>query len=245
MQDFFISHASEDKDEIARPLAVALTVAGYSVWFDEFTLQLGDSLPSMIDRGLASSRFGVVVLSESFFRKQWPKRELDGLVTREIADQTKRILPVWHGVDADSVARYSPTLAARLAVSTVQGVAQVAARIIEAYNAPSVARHPRPATETLAANSPEEQARQDRISRGWQPDGTYRYEFSAQGFKEDVHAFAQAARKRLKLQSLGISEIDGWSYISFDYVGSHPPLEAETLALKHHLRVSRCGPRAP
>lgn len=61
--DVFISHASEDKAEIARPLAESLARAGLRVWLDEFELQLGDSLREKIDQGLSLSRFGVVVLS--------------------------------------------------------------------------------------------------------------------------------------------------------------------------------------
>jgi hypothetical protein len=48
-----------------------------------------------IDSGLARSRFGIVILSEAFFAKHWPQRELDGLAAREV-DGVKVILPVWH-----------------------------------------------------------------------------------------------------------------------------------------------------
>jgi hypothetical protein len=67
--DVFISHASEDKDEVVRPLANALKAGGLNVWFDEFELKIGDSLRRKIDKGLANSRFGVVVLSRPFFGK--------------------------------------------------------------------------------------------------------------------------------------------------------------------------------
>ena len=53
--DVFISHASEDKDSIVRSLANALTELGLKVWYDEFTLRIGDSLRQKIDRGLATS----------------------------------------------------------------------------------------------------------------------------------------------------------------------------------------------
>jgi TIR domain len=52
MWDIFICHASEDKEAIARPLANALKQAGLDVWYDEFTLTLGDSLRRKIDYGL-------------------------------------------------------------------------------------------------------------------------------------------------------------------------------------------------
>lgn len=115
--DVFISHASEDKEEFVRPLAESLTAIGIEVWYDEYTLKLGDSLRGSIDAGLRDSRFGIVVLSPSFFKKNWPQRELDGLVAREMAGG-KVILPIWHRITKDEVLAQSPTLADKLAVST-------------------------------------------------------------------------------------------------------------------------------
>lgn len=115
--DVFISHASEDKEVFVRELAEKLMSAGISVFYDDFTLRWGDSLRRNIDRGLASSRFGIVVLSEHFFRKEWPRRELDGLVQLEIAGQS-RILPIWHKVSKDEVMKFSPTLADKVAMNT-------------------------------------------------------------------------------------------------------------------------------
>lgn len=129
--DVFISHASEDKEAIARPLADALAARGLKVWFDEATLTLGDSLRQSIDRGLARSQYGIVILSEAFFSKHWPQRELDGLDAREV-NGVKVILPVWHGVDQAAVARHSPTLAGRLAVSSSRGMTAVVEEILKA-----------------------------------------------------------------------------------------------------------------
>jgi hypothetical protein len=76
--DAFISHASEDKDEIVRPLARELQQRGLRVWYDEFELRIGQSLRRKIDEGIARSAFGVVVLSNAFFAKNWTQYELDG-----------------------------------------------------------------------------------------------------------------------------------------------------------------------
>lgn len=116
--DAFISHASEDKRELARPLAELLTDRGLKVWYDEMTLTIGDSLRRSIDRGLRNSRFGIVILSPSFFEKNWPQYELDGLVAREASGDNKVILPLWHKVSKDEVLNYSPPLADKLALST-------------------------------------------------------------------------------------------------------------------------------
>ncbi|MCE9621234.1 MAG: toll/interleukin-1 receptor domain-containing protein [Actinomycetia bacterium] len=128
--DVFISHASEDKENVARPLADLLTVEGLNVWYDEFSLTVGDSLRRSIDRGLASSRFGVVVLSPDFFRKEWPQAELDGLVAKQRATGGKVVLPIWHRVTKDEVLAFSPTLADLKALSTsVMTLVEIATEI--------------------------------------------------------------------------------------------------------------------
>ncbi|MDX2142027.1 MAG: DUF1883 domain-containing protein [Rhodospirillaceae bacterium] len=127
--DIFISHASEDKDEIVRPLAQSLQAAGLVVWYDEFELKIGDSLRRKIDKGLANSRFGLVILSQAFFKKGWPNYELDGLVTRANSGE-QIILPVWHKVSKDEVVRYSPSLADKLARNTaVHTIKEIASEI--------------------------------------------------------------------------------------------------------------------
>jgi TIR domain-containing protein len=73
----FICHASEDKDDFVAPLAAELSKK-YEVWYDDYELTLGDSLPEKIDDGLQQCDFGVVVLSKAFFaKKKWGRKELD------------------------------------------------------------------------------------------------------------------------------------------------------------------------
>ncbi len=128
--DVFISHATEDKDDIVRPLAHALQNAGLRVWYDEFELKLGDSLRRKIDAGLANSNFGIVVLSHPFFRKNWSQYELDGLVTREMTGE-QIILPIWHNISKNEVISYSPSLADKLARSTAtHTVEEIAEEIV-------------------------------------------------------------------------------------------------------------------
>jgi len=115
--DVFISHASEDKDKVVRPLANRLQELGLKVWYDEFELKIGDSLRRKIDKGLVNSRFGVVVLSTSFINKGWTNYELDGIVTRAVSDE-QVILPIWHNITKQQVINYSPSLADKLARNT-------------------------------------------------------------------------------------------------------------------------------
>lgn len=129
--DVFISHASEDKDDVARPLADQLKHMGLKVWLDEFELRLGDSLNRKINNGLAESKFGIVILSGAFFSKEWPQKELDGLVARDDG-KAKVILPIWHNVKKEEVTNYSPILADKLAVLTEHGILYVAEQIQQA-----------------------------------------------------------------------------------------------------------------
>lgn len=115
--DVFISHASEDKVDFVRPLAERLTEAGFSVWYDEFELKVGDKLRRSIDKGLVNSKFGIVVFSPDFFQKNWTQYELDGLVQKEMTGK-KAILPLWHKVSKDEVMKYSPSLADTVALNT-------------------------------------------------------------------------------------------------------------------------------
>lgn len=129
--DVFISHASEDKDEIVRPLFNALTEQGLDVWYDEFTLRIGDSLRQKIDKGLAKSRVGLVVLSPSFIGKGWTNYELDGIVTRAVSGE-QILLPIWHNITKQQVVDFSPSLADKVARSTAtHTVEEIAAEIAE------------------------------------------------------------------------------------------------------------------
>jgi Uncharacterized protein containing a TIR (Toll-Interleukin 1-resistance) domain len=115
--DVFISHASEDKDEVVRPLAHALKEEGLRVWYDEFELRIGDSLRRKIDIGLSKSRFGIVVLSNSFIKKGWTNYELDGIITKANTGE-QVVLPIWHNITKKEVVDFSPSLADKLARNT-------------------------------------------------------------------------------------------------------------------------------
>lgn len=136
--DVFISHASEDKDLFVRDLAEALRAKGLAVWYDDFALRLGDSLSASISRGLASSSFGVVVISPHFIAKRWPQRELAALIAREDTVD-KVILPIWHGITKQDLLTHLPLLADRLAANSNDGAETVAGRILEVVGPKRVA----------------------------------------------------------------------------------------------------------
>lgn len=129
--DVFISHASEDKDEVVRPLANALKLEGLKVWYDEFELKIGDSLRRKIDKGLANSKFGIVVLSTSFIKKGWTNYELDGIITKSVSGE-QIVLPIWHNITKKEVLDFSPSLADKVARNTSSyTVEEIATEIAE------------------------------------------------------------------------------------------------------------------
>lgn len=132
--DVFISHASEDKDAVVRPLTVALKNKGLSVWYDEFELKIGDSLRRTIDAGLARSNFGVVVISRDFIKKGWTNYELDGLITRAVSGE-QQLLPIWHNITKQEVVDYSPSLADKVArntaINTIVEISEEIAQVIQ------------------------------------------------------------------------------------------------------------------
>lgn len=115
--DVFLSHASEDKPTVALPLSQALQERGISVWLDKAELRIGDSLGRRIDRGIRSSRFAAVILSDAYFAKGWPQYELDGIVTLSVGGE-QNLLPIWHDIDRSIVMAHSPSLADKFARST-------------------------------------------------------------------------------------------------------------------------------
>ena len=132
--DIFISHASEDKDAIVRPLALALKSNGLSVWYDEFELKIGDSLRRKIDAGMAKSNFGIVIISRDFIKKGWTNYELDGIMIRAISGE-QILLPVWHNITKQEVMDYSPSLADKVArntaINTIDEIAEEITSLIK------------------------------------------------------------------------------------------------------------------
>lgn len=120
--DLFICYASEDRDEVAQPLADELIELGYKVFYDKYSLKVGDSLKDAINEGLKKCRYGIVVFSKNFFRNKWPQNELAALYAREMAEGNKLILPVWHEITADEIRNHDLLLADIVAVILDDGI---------------------------------------------------------------------------------------------------------------------------
>lgn len=126
----FVSHDSRDKPDIVRPLVQALQGLMLPIWYDEYSLQVGDSLRSSIEEGLRTCPKCILVLTPSFLEKGgWTKREYDSIFTRELIEDSDLILPVWAGVSKEQVFAYSPVLADKLGLSWDLGVTEVANRL--------------------------------------------------------------------------------------------------------------------
>jgi hypothetical protein len=118
--DVFLSYAGEDR-EIADELAQALRGTGFNVWYDKFQLRAGDQLLASINEGLVNSRYGLLLISEAFLAKGWPGYEMDVLIRDQI-ERRRVLLPIWHGVDAETVRAHQPGLAGVFALNTEHGV---------------------------------------------------------------------------------------------------------------------------
>lgn len=129
----FIAHDSRDKDGFARPLAEALARLACPVWYDEYSLKVGDRLREAIERGLAECRKCILVISPYWLSNSgWTRTEFDAVFTREHVEGQDVMLPVWCGVTREAVYAFSPTLANRYAIawSTSDQVAAALRRVI-------------------------------------------------------------------------------------------------------------------
>ena len=107
----FICHDSRDKEAVAKPLALALQRLYCPVWYDEFSLKIGDNLRTSIEKGLRECKKCILVLSKNFLtNKGWTQTEFDSIFTRQIFEQTNLILPIWLDVSKEEIYTYSPSL---------------------------------------------------------------------------------------------------------------------------------------
>lgn len=131
----FISHASEDKEFFVRELYHNLSNLGLRIWYDEFTLKVGDSLSRSIDNGLKNSEYGIVILSKAFLNKNWTDYEYRSLLSREINNKPI-ILPIWYETTKDEVAVYSLYLADKFAISAnSDNINEVTLKLVEVLDA--------------------------------------------------------------------------------------------------------------
>ncbi len=105
----FLSHVSEDKDDIVRPFSRALEVAGIPFWLDEAEMKWGTSLTRGINKGLATSDFLIPFISKRFIERGWPEAELGSALTAQLSDGRVRLLPIFVA-DREAVLKEYPVL---------------------------------------------------------------------------------------------------------------------------------------
>lgn len=115
-RDLFLCHAWDDRQGAAREVYELLTGLDVSVWFSEMDVSLGTSLIRKIDRGLAASRAGIVLVTPAMFASL----NNDGIAAQELSAllATDRVIPVVHGTTFDALRAVSPLLAARSGLDT-------------------------------------------------------------------------------------------------------------------------------
>ncbi|NHZ72820.1 MAG: TIR domain-containing protein, partial [Aquificales bacterium] len=109
MNDLFISCVAADQ-----PTTDALTnkLQQDGLTLTLIRLGLGDSLAYRMEQGFREANYGVLILSPDFFKKPWPRSELDkiAMIDREFDDQS-RLFPLWQQITQAEIARYSSALA--------------------------------------------------------------------------------------------------------------------------------------
>lgn len=104
----FISHDSRDKQTIAKEIAVGLQKRLCPVWYDEFSLKVGDNLRESIESGIKKCKKCVLIISPNFIdNKGWTKAEFESVFSRQIIHKENLFLPVWYNVSKEQVYEYS------------------------------------------------------------------------------------------------------------------------------------------
>lgn len=130
LRDVFLCHAWDDRQRAAKELHDLLESGGVRVWFSEKDVGLGVPLLRSIDKGLANSRMGVVLVTPALLRRLPAEgiadKELSALLARE------RLVPVVHETTYEALREVSPLLASRTGLSTAEdSMENVAAKLAE------------------------------------------------------------------------------------------------------------------
>lgn len=129
--EYFISHASEDKQDFVRDLANHLIRNGTNVFYDEYSIKLGDSLFDKINEGIKESKNCIIVFSKYFFEKNWTMAELKAIFGMHISGRIK-IIGIYHNIEFEEVQVKYPLLSDILGVNSDIGYEKVAEKIFEA-----------------------------------------------------------------------------------------------------------------
>ena len=130
LRDVFLCHAWDDRQGAAKELHDLLESRGVSVWFSEKDIGLGTPLLRAIDKGLANSRIGIVLVTPALLRRL----PTEGIADKELSALLARdqLVPVVHQTTYEALREVSPLLASRTGLSTAEEpMADVAAKLAE------------------------------------------------------------------------------------------------------------------
>jgi hypothetical protein len=130
LRDVFLCHAWDDRKGAAKELHDLLEARGVSVWFSEKDVALGTSLLREIDKGLAKSRVGIVLVTPALLLRikaeGIAEKELSALLARDL------LVPIVHDTTYEALREVSPLLGSRSGLSTVEGpMTAIAAKLAE------------------------------------------------------------------------------------------------------------------
>lgn len=118
LRDVFLCHAWDDRKSEAKELHDSLEAKGVTVWFSEKDVLLGSSLLREIDKGLARSRVGIVLVTPSFLKRIKGEgiadKELSALLARDL------LIPIVHNTTFEDLREVSPLLGSRSGLSTIE-----------------------------------------------------------------------------------------------------------------------------
>jgi hypothetical protein len=130
-RDLFLCHAWDDRQDCAADLHRQLKANGATVWFSEEDIPLGSLMTREIDKGLRNSRIGIVLVTPALLKSI----ENEGIAEKELAVllNSRRVVPVTHGVTFDQLYDVSPMLASHAGLNTADSsLDDVAAKIAAA-----------------------------------------------------------------------------------------------------------------
>lgn len=130
-RDLFLCHAWDDRQGSAAELHQQLKANGATVWFSEEDIPLGSLMTREIDKGLRNSRIGIVLVTPALLRSI----NNEGIAEKELAVllNSRRVVPITHGVTFDQLYDVSPMLASHAGLSTAESsLEDVAAKLAAA-----------------------------------------------------------------------------------------------------------------
>lgn len=106
----FVSHSSEDKVDYVDDLVEEIKALGITVFYDTDVMSWGDNLKERIDIGLKTCELAVIVISPSYFGREWTEYEIQMLLQRQSNEKTKLIMPILYNTSKEEFVKHYPLL---------------------------------------------------------------------------------------------------------------------------------------